>query len=138
MDYLELCSLLPTHLLDTNTSPVIGVTGAQKLPTSINKGTILKLSVDHIKELRDQVMHYQQRINELEQVLYHHNNKHQHQHQQQQQGNLPPHPHHMQNTTMFSPIQQPLPIQSLHPLGNTVDKGHGHLHYNNHTSNLML
>ncbi|CAO3590320.1 unnamed protein product [Absidia cylindrospora] len=126
----ELCSLLPTHLLDTNTSPIIGITGSQKSPSSINKGTILKLSVDHIKELRDQVMHYQQRISELEQVLYHNSSK-------QQQSGLPhPYQHQHMQSTLFNPIQ-PLPIQSLQPLGSTTDKEHGHHPYNNH-NNLML
>lgn len=36
----------------------------------INKGTVLRLSVDHIKELQEQVMHYQQRINDLEQIIH--------------------------------------------------------------------
>ncbi|ORZ21709.1 hypothetical protein BCR42DRAFT_197869 [Absidia repens] len=127
----DLCALLPTHLLDTNTSPVIGITGSQKLPSSINKGTILKLSVDHIKELRDQVMHYQQRIEELEQVLYHNSGK------QQQQGSLP-HPYHHQHmqNTLFSPIQ-PLPMQTLQSLDNSTDKEHDYHPYNSHT-NLML
>lgn len=36
---------------------------------AINKGTILKLSVDHIKELREDVGRYQDRIRELEQMI---------------------------------------------------------------------
>lgn len=36
---------------------------------AINKGTILKLSVDHIKELREEVAQYQERIRELEQMI---------------------------------------------------------------------
>jgi hypothetical protein len=36
---------------------------------AINKGTILKLSVDHIKELRDEVSRYQERIRELEHMI---------------------------------------------------------------------
>ncbi|KAI8077488.1 hypothetical protein BDF21DRAFT_341780 [Thamnidium elegans] len=36
---------------------------------AINKGTILKLSVDHIKELREDVGRYQERIRELEQMI---------------------------------------------------------------------
>jgi hypothetical protein len=36
---------------------------------AINKGTILKLSVDHIKELREDVLKYQERIKELEQMI---------------------------------------------------------------------
>lgn len=36
---------------------------------AINKGTILKLSVDHIKELRQDVDKYQERIRELEQLI---------------------------------------------------------------------
>ncbi|KAI8365123.1 hypothetical protein BD560DRAFT_455253 [Blakeslea trispora] len=36
---------------------------------AINKGTILKLSVDHIKELREEVYRYQERIKELEQMI---------------------------------------------------------------------
>ncbi|ORZ03012.1 hypothetical protein BCR43DRAFT_482580 [Syncephalastrum racemosum] len=33
---------------------------------AINKGTILKLSVDHIRELRDQLAQYKNRVQELE------------------------------------------------------------------------
>lgn len=36
---------------------------------AINKGTILKLSVDHIKELREDLGRYQERIRELEQMI---------------------------------------------------------------------
>ena len=36
---------------------------------AINKGTILKLSVDHIKELREEVYRYQERIKELERMV---------------------------------------------------------------------
>lgn len=36
---------------------------------AINKGTILKLSVDHIKELREDVNRYQERIRELEAMI---------------------------------------------------------------------
>jgi hypothetical protein len=36
---------------------------------AINKGTILKLSVDHIKELRDELSRYQERIRELEHMV---------------------------------------------------------------------
>ncbi|KAG0169654.1 hypothetical protein DFQ28_005895 [Apophysomyces sp. BC1034] len=69
----ELCTLLPEHLLETapTSSNVMSVSGG---PTSantraINKGTILKLSVDHIKELRDEVARYQERIRDLEQMV---------------------------------------------------------------------
>ncbi|KAI8089492.1 uncharacterized protein BX664DRAFT_333143 [Halteromyces radiatus] len=68
----ELCSLLPNHLLDTTSSSHGNiVAGSQRSPNMINKGTILKLSVEHIKELRDQVKHYQQRIRDLEQIVHH-------------------------------------------------------------------
>ncbi|CAO3593413.1 unnamed protein product [Absidia cylindrospora] len=67
---IELCTLLPNHLLEGNPSSVHVVAGSQRSPNMINKGTILKLSVEHIKELRDQVIHYQQKVRELEQVIH--------------------------------------------------------------------
>ncbi|KAF7729050.1 hypothetical protein EC973_005081 [Apophysomyces ossiformis] len=52
-------------------SNVMSVSGGQggSNTRAINKGTILKLSVDHIKELRDEVARYQERIRELEQMV---------------------------------------------------------------------
>lgn len=70
---LELCTLLPERLLDTapTSSNVMSVASGQVGANgrAINKGTILKLSVDHIKELREEVNQYQQRIKELEHVI---------------------------------------------------------------------
>ena len=52
-------------------SNVMSVSSGQIGPNgrAINKGTILKLSVDHIKELREDVLKYQERIRELEQMI---------------------------------------------------------------------
>ena len=36
---------------------------------AINKGTILKLSVDHIKELKDTLVQYKDRVDELERLI---------------------------------------------------------------------
>lgn len=71
--YLELCTLLPERLLDTapTSSNVMSVSSGQVGANgrAINKGTILKLSVDHIKELREEVSRYQERIRELEHMI---------------------------------------------------------------------
>ncbi|CAO3658791.1 unnamed protein product [Rhizopus stolonifer] len=70
---LELSTLLPDHLLESvpasaNVMTVTtGQSGANGKP--INKGTILKLSVDHIKELREQVSNCKSRIHELEHLV---------------------------------------------------------------------
>lgn len=98
----ELCTLLPERLLDSapTSSNVMSVSSGQVGANgrAINKGTILKLSVDHIKELREDVLKYQERIRELEQMIesakrgemmmdtkQHQTQPHQHQHQHQQQ-----------------------------------------------------
>ncbi|KAI8391370.1 helix-loop-helix DNA-binding domain-containing protein [Radiomyces spectabilis] len=69
----ELSTLLPEHLLETapTTSNVMAVAGAQNGANgkAINKGTILKLSVDHIKELREEVVRYKEKIQELERMV---------------------------------------------------------------------
>ncbi|KAI8098393.1 uncharacterized protein B0P05DRAFT_521769 [Gilbertella persicaria] len=69
----ELCTLLPERLLDTapTSSNVMAVSSGQVGTNgrAINKGTILKLSVDHIKELREEVHQYQERIRELERMV---------------------------------------------------------------------
>lgn len=73
MILLELCTLLPERLLDTapTSSNVMSVSSGQAGANgrTINKGTILKLSVDHIKDLRDEVSRYQDRIRELEHMI---------------------------------------------------------------------
>jgi hypothetical protein len=70
---LELCTLLPERLLETapTSSNVMSVSSGQVGANgrAINKGTILKLSVDHIKELREEVGRYQDRIRELENMI---------------------------------------------------------------------
>ncbi|KAI7902867.1 uncharacterized protein BX663DRAFT_508697 [Cokeromyces recurvatus] len=70
----ELCSLLPERLIDTapTSSNVMAIASAGQVGANgraINKGTILKLSVDHIKELREEVNRYQARIIELEEMI---------------------------------------------------------------------
>ena len=62
--------LLPDHLLETapTSSNVMSVSANQSggNTRAINKGTILKLSVDHIKELQLELTRYQEKIRELE------------------------------------------------------------------------
>ncbi|SAL99015.1 hypothetical protein [Absidia glauca] len=106
----ELSSLLPSHLLDTSATSANIVTGSQRSPNMINKGTVLKLSVDHIKELQEQVMHYQQRINDLEQIIHQGKLVNYSQQQQQQQQQQQYHPSSI----------QPLSIQLL----DSNDKDH--------------
>ncbi|KAI7887447.1 HLH-domain-containing protein [Lichtheimia hyalospora FSU 10163] len=71
----ELCTLLPEHLLETapTSSNVMTVSSNQGTPgnntRAINKGTILKLSVDHIKELQGELSRYQDRVRDLEQMI---------------------------------------------------------------------
>ncbi|CAO3667546.1 unnamed protein product [Rhizopus stolonifer] len=69
----ELSTLLPDHLLDSvpASSNVMTVTTGQSGVNGkpINKGTILKLSVDHIKELRDQISGCKNKIKELEHLI---------------------------------------------------------------------
>ncbi|KAI7846810.1 hypothetical protein BDC45DRAFT_493031 [Circinella umbellata] len=66
----ELCLLLPDHLLESapTSSNVMSVSTSQSGGNirAINKGTILKLSVDHIKELQLELARYQEKIRELE------------------------------------------------------------------------
>lgn len=65
--------MLPDHLLESVPassnvmSVATGQNGANGKP--INKGTILKLSVDYIKELRDEVTNCKGRIKELERMI---------------------------------------------------------------------
>lgn len=69
---LELCSLLPDHLIETapTSSNVMTVPSQNgQITRAINKGTILKLSVDHIKELQAMVTRYHERIQELEHMI---------------------------------------------------------------------
>ncbi|KAL1936408.1 hypothetical protein VTP01DRAFT_542 [Rhizomucor pusillus] len=68
----ELCSLLPDHLIETapTSSNVMTVPSQNgQITRAINKGTILKLSVDHIKELQAMVTRYHERIQELEHMI---------------------------------------------------------------------
>ncbi|CEP08519.1 hypothetical protein [Parasitella parasitica] len=69
----ELCTLLPEKLLDSapTSSNVMSVSNGQvgSNGRAINKGTILKLSVDHIKELREEVSKYQEQIKKLEYMI---------------------------------------------------------------------
>ncbi|KAI9030133.1 helix-loop-helix DNA-binding domain-containing protein [Phycomyces nitens] len=69
----ELSTLLPEHLLESapTSSNVMSTVNSQSSANgkAINKGTILKLSVDHIKDLRDEVSMYKSRIQELEQLI---------------------------------------------------------------------
>ncbi|KAI8970688.1 hypothetical protein BDB01DRAFT_814736 [Pilobolus umbonatus] len=67
---LELSLLLPDHLRDSvpASSNVMSVAHGQNNNgmRMINKGTILKLSVDHIKELTSEVTHCKSKIEDLE------------------------------------------------------------------------
>ncbi|KAI9480403.1 MAG: helix-loop-helix DNA-binding domain-containing protein [Benjaminiella poitrasii] len=69
----ELSTLLPDHLIDSvpASSNVMSIAPGQSGTNAkpINKGTILKLSVDHIKELRDEISTYKNRILELESLI---------------------------------------------------------------------
>ncbi|KAI9494533.1 helix-loop-helix DNA-binding domain-containing protein [Zychaea mexicana] len=72
----ELSTLLPEHLLESapTTSNVMSVSSGQggggaSNMKAINKGTILKLSVDHIKELKDTLTQYKDRVAELERSI---------------------------------------------------------------------
>ncbi|CDH59703.1 hypothetical protein RO3G_16070 [Lichtheimia corymbifera JMRC:FSU:9682] len=72
----ELGSLLPDHLIDA-VPPTANVMTASlqqgnnsnPAARTINKGTILKLSVDHIKELQSELSRYKDRINQLEYMI---------------------------------------------------------------------
>ncbi|SAM06801.1 hypothetical protein [Absidia glauca] len=66
----ELSTLLPEHLLENApSSSNVNSSSIQNGGKAINKGTILKLSVDHIKDLRDEVTRYQSRVQELERMI---------------------------------------------------------------------
>ncbi|KAI8047584.1 helix-loop-helix DNA-binding domain-containing protein [Gilbertella persicaria] len=69
----ELSTLLPDRLLESvpASSNVMTVTTGQNGTNGkpINKGTILKLSVDHIKELREEVTSCKSKIQELERLI---------------------------------------------------------------------
>ncbi|KAI7905384.1 helix-loop-helix DNA-binding domain-containing protein [Cokeromyces recurvatus] len=69
----ELSTLLPDHLIDSvpASSNVMSIAPGQSGTNAkpINKGTILKLSVDHIKELREEISGYKNRILELESLI---------------------------------------------------------------------
>lgn len=64
---------MPDHLVDSVpvSANVITVTTGQSGTNGkpINKGTILKLSIDYIKELREEVSSNKSRIQELEQMV---------------------------------------------------------------------
>lgn len=71
---VELGSLLPDHLIDAvpPTANVMTASlqqGNNPAARTINKGTILKLSVDHIKELQSELARYKDRINQLEHII---------------------------------------------------------------------
>ncbi|KAI8092559.1 helix-loop-helix DNA-binding domain-containing protein [Halteromyces radiatus] len=66
----ELSTLLPEHLLESApSSSNINTSNIQNGGKAINKGTILKLSVDHIKDLREEVARYKDRVQELERMI---------------------------------------------------------------------
>ena len=74
----ELSQLLPEHLSEnlslgsTNLAAGQGVGAAANTSAAqkaVNKGTILKMSVDHIKNLKSDATRYQARIKELESML---------------------------------------------------------------------
>lgn len=66
--------LLPEHLLDNpppGSTNVVATPGgaSSSAQKNINKGTILKMSVDHIRNLKSDAARYQARIKELEAML---------------------------------------------------------------------
>ena len=67
--------LLPEHLIEAApaSSNVMSVSTNQNggATRAINKGTILKLSIEHIKELQTEVGRYRERVKELEQKIGH-------------------------------------------------------------------
>ncbi|KAI8138563.1 hypothetical protein BJV82DRAFT_287949 [Fennellomyces sp. T-0311] len=69
----ELCMLLPERLLELApaSSNVMSVSTNQNggNTRAVNKGTVLKLSIDHIKELQTEVCRYREKIEELEQKI---------------------------------------------------------------------
>ncbi|ORX44574.1 HLH-domain-containing protein [Hesseltinella vesiculosa] len=66
----ELSTLLPEHLLETApASSNVNNVSTQNGGKAINKGTILKLSVDHIKTLQEEVNRYKDRVTTLERMI---------------------------------------------------------------------
>ncbi|CAO3600092.1 unnamed protein product [Absidia cylindrospora] len=67
----ELSTLLPDHVLENapSSSNANHSSNIQNGGKAINKGTILKFSVDYIKDLREQVARYQDRAQELERMI---------------------------------------------------------------------
>ncbi|ORZ09274.1 helix-loop-helix DNA-binding domain-domain-containing protein [Absidia repens] len=67
----ELSTLLPDHVLENapSSSNANHSSNIQNGGKTINKGTILKFSVDYIKDLREQVACYQARAQELERMI---------------------------------------------------------------------
>ncbi|KAI8340893.1 helix-loop-helix DNA-binding domain-containing protein [Chlamydoabsidia padenii] len=66
----ELSTLLPEHLLENApSSSNANSSNIQNGGKAINKGTVLKLSVDYIKDLRDEVGRYKDRVQELERMI---------------------------------------------------------------------
>lgn len=66
--------MLPEHLLENapTTSNVMSISTSSQLGATakaINKGTILKLSVDHIKELQETLAQYKERVKQLEDMI---------------------------------------------------------------------
>lgn len=67
---IELSTLLPEHLLENApSSSNVNSSSIQNGGKTINKGTVLKLSVDYIKDLRDEVGRYKDRVQELERMI---------------------------------------------------------------------
>lgn len=116
--------------------------------TKLNKGTILRKSVDHIRILHERLSEYQQRIQELESVLSMYRGSSsgpshimdQHHHHQQQpippppQQQHPRHPHHHQHhqdqqvaaaaaaAAAMIPSGHPLDLSDMQPhLGGSHD-----------------
>ncbi|KAI9321615.1 helix-loop-helix DNA-binding domain-containing protein [Dichotomocladium elegans] len=70
----ELSTLLPEHLLENapTTSNVMSISSSSQIGAAakaVNKGTILKLSVDHIKELQETLAQYKERVKQLEDMI---------------------------------------------------------------------
>lgn len=71
----ELSQLLPEHMLENpppgSTSIVTGPGSGSggSVQKAVNKGTILRMSVDHIKNLKNDAARYQARIQDLETML---------------------------------------------------------------------
>ncbi|KAI8063743.1 helix-loop-helix DNA-binding domain-containing protein [Gongronella butleri] len=66
----ELSTLLPENLLESApASSNVNNINAQNGGKAINKGMVLKLSVDHIKSLQDEVTRYKERVHSLERLI---------------------------------------------------------------------